>query len=294
MASNTLCKLKVASLVEDPTKKVVLKIWKKQVLRSKKEYHRRKDGHGMVAFDQLMKVLDSEVKAITTLATSYNPNVVRLLEIIDDEAGFEDKLILVMEHCPGGQLLDWTPQAHAFTANRENENVDERGFVEESTIKKVVREVAIGLQYCHEKGVLHRDIKPQNIIFGEDHHTKIIDFGVSKVFDVNGGEGNDTVKTSEGTYHFMAPEACDPDIDEYSGKALDVWALGVTLYALLYNKCPFWGETDYQIMESIRNDPVNIPSDDVRSVSPELMNLLKSLLEKNVSQRATLSQVIDN
>ena len=43
----------------------------------------------------------------------------------------------------------------------------------------------------------------------------------------------------------MAPEACDPDVDEFSGKASDVWALGVTLYILLFNKCPFWGQTDY-------------------------------------------------
>ena len=51
LVSNTLCKLSIAALTSDSTKKVVLKIWKKQVLRSKKEYHRRKDGHGMVATD---------------------------------------------------------------------------------------------------------------------------------------------------------------------------------------------------------------------------------------------------
>ena len=93
----------IASLASDPTQKVVLKIWKKQVLRSKKEYHRRKDGHGMVATDQLKKVMESEVKAMVTLSRSgQNPNVVRLIEVIDDEAGFEDKLILVMEYCAGG------------------------------------------------------------------------------------------------------------------------------------------------------------------------------------------------
>ena len=81
------------------------------MLRSKKEYHRRKDGRGMVATDQLMKVMDSEVKAMLRLAEGQaSPNVVRLLEIIDDEAGFEDKLIVVMEYCPGGQLLNWDPQ----------------------------------------------------------------------------------------------------------------------------------------------------------------------------------------
>ena len=86
--------------------------------------------------------------------------MVRLLEIIDDEAGFEDKLILVMENCPGGQLLNWEVGTHTFTANTESERVDDDGKVAESTIKTVLRDIASGLQYCHEKGVLHRDIKP--------------------------------------------------------------------------------------------------------------------------------------
>ena len=65
----------------------------------------------------------------------------------------------------------------------------------------------------------------------------------------------------------MPPEACDPDIDEYSGKAADVWSLGVTLFTLLFGKCPFWGQTDYQIMESIRNDEVVVPENSNRVVT---------------------------
>ena len=59
----------------------------------------------------------------------------------------------------------------------------------------------------------------------------------------------------------MAPESCDPDIIGYSGKAADVWAFGVTVYALLFNKCPFWGSTDFNLMESIRNDEMGPPQD---------------------------------
>ena len=101
IASNLLCKIKIASLKDDPSNKVALKIWKKQVLRSQKEYHRRKDGHGMVATDQLMKVMASEVKAMVKLASNPHPNVAQLIEIIDDE-GLEDKLIMVIELCSGG------------------------------------------------------------------------------------------------------------------------------------------------------------------------------------------------
>lgn len=187
-----------------------------------------------------MKVMASEVNAMVRLSTNgHHQNVVRLLEIIDDEAGFEDKLVLVMESCPGGQLLSWDPSTHAFIPNAESERVDANGLVAEETIKSVIKDIASGLQYCHERGVLHRDIKPQNIMFGADHHAKLIDFGVSQV--LADGNASDLVKQTEGTYHFMAPEACDPDVDEYGGKATDVWALGVTLYTLLFGKCPFWG-----------------------------------------------------
>ena len=148
LTSNILCKLKIAHLVADPTQQVMLKVWAKQVLRSRKEYHRRKDGHGMFCTDELQKVLNVEVKAMLRLAQSgpnHSPNVVRLLEVIDDEAGFEDKLILVMEYCPGGQLLNWNPQTHTFSASRQSEQVDENGFVVEATVKTVLRDVAQGL-----------------------------------------------------------------------------------------------------------------------------------------------------
>ena len=78
LAGNLLCKLKIASVLggastsesegNENNKKVVLKVWKKQVLRAKKEYHRKKGGHGMVATDQLMKVMGSEVAAMLRLS----------------------------------------------------------------------------------------------------------------------------------------------------------------------------------------------------------------------------------
>lgn len=163
LAQNTLCKLKVASIIGQEPRKVVLKIWKKAVLRSRKEYHRRKDGHGMFCTDELMKVMDMEVKAMLRLAqtgANHSPNVVKLFEVIDDEAGFEDKLVLVMEFCSGGQLLFWSPETHSFAPNRSTEHVDSNGNILENTIKAVLREIAQGLQFCHENGVFHRDIKP--------------------------------------------------------------------------------------------------------------------------------------
>lgn len=103
--------------------------------------------------------------------------------------------------------------------------------------------MAQGLEFLHSINIIHRDIKPQNILITEENGAnvaKITDFGVASVYDEN-----DIVATTEGTFHFMPPEACDPNVFRISGKAADVWALGVTLFCLCYNRVPYMAETDY-------------------------------------------------
>ena len=64
----------------------------------------------------------------------------------------------------------------------------------------------------------------------------------------------------------MSPEECDPDNSSFGGKAIDVWALGVTMFCLLYGRTPFWGETEFQIMEDIRLSELKVP-DGERQIS---------------------------
>lgn len=125
---------------------------------------------------------------------------------------------------------------------------------------------------------MHRDIKPQNILISKTNQAKIVDFGVSHVLE--DPEGSDQVKATEGTFHFMSPEECDPDNVSFGAKAIDVWALGVTMFCMLFNKTPFWGETEFQIMENIRLKEIAWP-EDARSVSCEARQLLDRLLQKD-------------
>jgi len=67
-------------------------------------------------------------------------------------------------------------------------------------------------------------------------------------------EENDMLSKTEGTYHFMSPECCDPDCDSFSGKAADIWALGVTLYCMIFNILPFWDENEFQIIQKIHKE----------------------------------------
>ena len=131
--------------------------------------------------------------------------------------------------------------------------------------------MACGLKFLHDKGILHRDIKPQNILFDNECKAKIVDFGVSNVLE--SPDASDIIKSTEGTFHFMSPEECDPDNSSFSGKAIDVWALGVTMFCMLYNKTPYWGDTEFQIMEEIRLKDLILP-DDVRMISKEARELL--------------------
>lgn len=68
---------------------------------------------------------------------------------------------------------------------------------------------------------------------------KFCDFGVSEKLKAPFCE-NDVISKTAGTFHFFAPECCDPNIETHSGRAADVWALGVTLYCLIFNELPYW------------------------------------------------------
>jgi serine/threonine protein kinase len=154
------------------------------------------------------------------------------------------------------------------------------------------------LDYLHnEVQIVHRDIKPSNVLLDEGGAPLLVDFGKAMALQPSTDllKENDFTTSIEGTYTFLPPECCsmvETVTKPYSMKKADVWALGITLYVLTYNKFPFEFQsmtnghptTELDIMETIANVNVQFP-DSERLVSDDLKSLLQMMLEKDPARR---------
>ena len=135
----------------------------------------------------------------------------------------------------------------------------------------------------HSQSIIHRDIKPDNLLVAEDDTLKVVDFGVSEMFEK---PDSMKIKKSAGSPAFLAPELCSPH-GEVSGTAADIWSMGVCLYCLRYGKIPFNRPSVLDMYEAIQTEEPKIPEDE-DSVFADIM---AKLLEKDPEQRITMEQL---
>ncbi|XP_028429582.1 calcium/calmodulin-dependent protein kinase kinase 1b [Perca flavescens] len=211
--------------------------------------------------------LEKVYKEIAILKKLDHHNVVKLVEVLDDPD--EDGLHMAFELMTKGPVME-VPTDNPFT---------------EEQARFYFRDVVLGMEYLHYHKIIHRDIKPSNLLLGDDGHVKIADFGVSNEF-----EGTDAMLSSTaGTPAFMAPEMMTEYEQSFSGKALDVWAMGVTLYCFVFGKCPFYDEYIVSLHNKIKNKPVEYPETPL--ISSELKELIKRMLDKNPVARITIPEI---
>ncbi|XP_042342698.1 calcium/calmodulin-dependent protein kinase kinase 1b [Plectropomus leopardus] len=211
--------------------------------------------------------LEKVYKEIAILKKLDHHNVVKLVEVLDDPD--EDGLHMAFELVKKGPVME-VPTDDPFT---------------EEQARFYFTDVVLGIEYLHYHKIIHRDIKPSNLLLGDDGHIKIADFGVSNEF-----EGTDALLSSTaGTPAFMAPEMMTEHEQSFSGKALDVWAMGVTLYCFVFGKCPFYDEYIVSLHNKIKNKPVEFPETPV--ISNELRGLIERMLDKNPETRITIPEI---
>lgn len=135
----------------------------------------------------------------------------------------------------------------------------------------------------HEQGVIHRDIKPDNLLLSEDDVLKVVDFGVSQMF-----EKSSDMRTakSAGSPAFLPPELCGKH-SEVSGKAADIWSMGVSLFCLKYGRIPFNRDGMMEMYEAIKADEPRIPEEE----NPTLVDLFKRILEKDPEKRIQMPEL---
>lgn len=227
-------------------------------------------------------------REIAILKKCVHPHVVRLREVIDDPQA--DKIYLVLEYMWGGEVI-WR--------NDEDEPV-----LKLHQARSTFRDTVLGLEFraspssvsyvkltlVHHQGIIHRDIKPANLLWTKNHSVKISDFGVSHISSAvdQSSSALELAKTA-GTPAFFAPELCWTGSGERPPitKAIDIWALGVTLYCLLCGKVPFEAQNEFELFERIVSDEIKIPDE----VDHDAKDLLSKMLVKDPSKRITIPDI---
>ncbi|XP_072351232.1 calcium/calmodulin-dependent protein kinase kinase 2-like isoform X2 [Scyliorhinus torazame] len=256
---------------EDDNTYYAMKVLSKKKLMRQAGFPRRPPPRGVKAAPQisaqLKGPLDSVYQEIAILKKLDHPNVVKLVEVLDDPS--EDHLYMVFELVKQGPVME-VPTDKPLT---------------EEQARFYFQDLIMGIEFLHYQKIIHRDIKPSNLLVGEDGHIKIADFGVSNQF-----EGTDALLTSSvGTPAFMAPETISETRKNFHGKALDVWAMGVTLYCFVLGHCPFMDDQILSLHKKIKNQPVEFPEQP--DLSEELKDLIFKMLDKNPETRITVSQI---
>jgi len=193
-----------------------------------------------------------------------HPNIVKFHEALDTSK----QIYLIMDYLSGGSL-------HHFLKKRPGRRVDDHAA------RQLFFQVSQGIRYMHDRHIVHRDVKLENLLLDETGTVQIIDFGFSTI--VPPGK---KLKIFCGTPSYMAPEIVARK--EYSGFCADVWAMGVLLYALLCGSFPFRGQNDRDLYRKIVRGVFSIPE----FVGEIVRALLIRVLSTDMHRRPTIEQVL--
>ncbi|XVE77352.1 hypothetical protein DITRI_Ditri13aG0055500 [Diplodiscus trichospermus] len=217
------------------------------------------------------KISENLLKEISILSTINHPNIIHFYEAIETE----DRIFLVLEYCDGGDLAAY---------------INRHGKVSVEVARHFMRQLAAGLQVLQEKHLIHRDLKPQNLLLSTKEATmqlKIGDFGFARSLTPQ-----DLADTLCGSPLYMAPEIILNQ--KYDAKA-DLWSVGAILFQLVTGKPPFHGNNQLQLFQNIlRSSELQFPEGALEKLHPDCVDLCRSLLCRNPVERMTFREFFNH
>lgn len=189
-----------------------------------------------------------EASAISKLS---HPNVVDVYDVGE----FKDHHYIVMEYVRGRTLKQLIAQ---------------RGALHKEEALDIMKQLTMAIQHAHEHNIIHRDVKPQNVLVKDDGTVKITDFGIAMVHDSLSLTQGESIL---GSAHYLAPETTR---GEAPTKQVDIYALGIVFYELLSGTVPFKGDNAYQIATKHLHDPMPL----IRDFNPTLPQTIENIIQR--------------
>jgi len=220
------------------------------------------------------KLIQDLRKEIQLLQTLDHPNIIKMYEAWETDK----HIYIILELATGGDLF---------------ENLMEASSYSEATAAHIFRQMLRAIQYCHETGISHRDIKLENFLFCKPDDKgkpslKLIDFGLSKRFV---GSGITRMRSTVGTTYYVAPEVLKRK--PYTSQC-DMWSLGVVLFMLLTGKSPWPGVSEPEILMDVSQGRYCFMEDDWKSITSDAKDLVVRLLNMNYDERLTAVQALQH
>ncbi|GJP29311.1 hypothetical protein CLOM_g13341 [Closterium sp. NIES-68] len=216
---------------------------------------------------KLHESLESE---IAILRRARHPNIVHLLDIVKTSS----RMFLVLEYCAGGDL---------------SHHIRRGGAVREAAARHFMRQLGAGLQVLRANNLIHRDLKPQNLLLSERTSAavlKIADFGFARSLQPQG-----LAETLCGSPLYMAPEILQ--CQRYDAKA-DLWSVGAILFELVVGRPPFGGQNHVHLLQNIKRSEARVPRDIAATLSDDCLGLIRALLKRNPVERLSFEQFFNH
>ncbi len=204
--------------------------------------------------------LERIIREMTILNQIDHINVIKVYDIYESE----DNYLIIMEYCEGGELFN-------YIVKNQKLSEEETSFF--------FYQIINGVEYLHSKNIVHRDLKPENLLLCEGNILKIIDFGLSNFYNGN------YLSTPCGSPCYASPEMVSGN--KYNGFNIDIWAIGIILFAMLCGYLPFEDDDNDILFQKILECKLDYP----KHLSPLAKDIMKKILVTNPEKRIKIPQI---